>query len=156
TLTAASSGIQDVAGNALAADASDAWSVDTTAPTVDLVNSTTSLPDDTKIARATSSDEQIMGVDLADLSLSRDGGANLLTGSQTLARADNVTWTLGNLTGITGTEGSYALTLTAASSGIQDAVGNALAADASDAWSADTTAPTVALVNSTTSLPEDT
>ena len=44
--------------------------------------------------------------------------------------------TLGGLAGLTGTSGTYTLTLTAAGSGIRDGVENPLAGDASDAWAA--------------------
>ena len=88
--------------------------------------------------------EAVTGFDLADLTLARDGGGNLLTGSQTLSSGDGgVTFTLGNLSGLTGNDGDYVLTLTDAASGIQDAAGNALAAGATEEWLADVTAPTV-------------
>jgi hypothetical protein len=70
--------------------------------------------------------EAISGFDLADLKLARDGGSNLLTGAQTLTTTDNITWTLGGIAGLTGTSGSYVLTLTASGSGITDLVGNPL------------------------------
>jgi hypothetical protein len=61
----------------------------------------------------------------------------LLTGA-TLTTTDNIAWTLGNLTTLTGLLGgattNYVLTLTAAGSGITDLAGNVLAANASDAW----------------------
>ena len=68
--------------------------------------------------------EPVAGFDLADLRLTLNGGANLLTGAQSLTTADDTTWTLGNLTGLTGAGGGYTLTLTAAGSGIVDAAGN--------------------------------
>ena len=76
----------------------------------------------------------VTGLDLADLTLTRDGGANLLSSSQTLSTSDDIHWTLGNLRGITDALGTYDLTLTAAASGIADAAGSALAADAADRW----------------------
>jgi CSLREA domain-containing protein len=86
----------------------------------------------------------VTGFDLTNLKLTRDGGAtNLLTVAQTLNSADNATWTLGNLAGITAAEGTYDLTLTAASSGIQDSTATALASDATTSWGMDTTKPTV-------------
>src|SRR5207302_7568112 len=41
------------------------------------------------------------GFTLADLTLTKDGGANLLTGAQTLTTSDNKTFTLTNLAGLT-------------------------------------------------------
>ena len=82
--------------------------------------------------------DPVSGFDKADLKLTRNG-TNVALTAATLTTTDNITWTLGNLSGLTGTAvgnatTTYALTLTAAGSGITDAAGNALAADASDAW----------------------
>src|SRR5207237_242247 len=78
--------------------------------------------------------EAVSGFDLADLQLALNGGSNLLTPAQTLTTSDSTTWTVGNLSGLTGTAGSYVLTLTAAGSGISDTAGNALAGDASSSF----------------------
>jgi hypothetical protein len=113
---------------------------DTTAPTADITDVT---PD----PRGTPVDsinivfsEPVTGLDLADLSLvaRKNGGnpVNLLTAAQTLTTADNITWTLGNLSGLTGPlGGGYLLSLRpGAASGIRDAAGNLLAAGAVDEW----------------------
>ncbi|MCD6304511.1 MAG: lamin tail domain-containing protein, partial [Planctomycetes bacterium] len=50
--------------------------------------------------------EPVTGLDISDLSLNRDGGENLLTGGETLTTTDNVTWTLGGLTGLTAPRGA--------------------------------------------------
>jgi autotransporter-associated beta strand protein len=76
----------------------------------------------------------VTGFTLTSLSLSESGGANLLTSSQTLTTTDNTTFWLGNLSALTGSTGSYSLTLTAAGSGITDTVGNALANSASTSF----------------------
>ncbi|MCY2994014.1 MAG: cohesin domain-containing protein, partial [Planctomycetota bacterium] len=59
-----------------------------------------------------------------------------------LTTSHSLTWTLGNLSGLTGVSGSYELQLTAGGSGIQDAAGNALGGDASDAWTTLVVGPT--------------
>lgn len=74
------------------------------------------------------------GYNLGGLVLKRDGGANLLTKSQTFTTTDNITWTLGNLEGITGTSGTYPLVLSKSASGITDVAGNSLAANAWSQW----------------------
>jgi ELWxxDGT repeat protein len=76
----------------------------------------------------------VTGVDLEDLELTRDGGSNLLTGSETLASGDGRVWVLGNLSGVTAAVGQYTLQLVAAGSDIIDAQGNALATDAHASW----------------------
>ncbi|MFO0900788.1 MAG: hypothetical protein U0836_25440 [Pirellulales bacterium] len=147
TLTAAASGIADTAGNLLAVNASDAWVVDTTTPTVDITDVT---PDPRNTAVSSIQivfNKLVSGFDLADLSLTRNGGGNLLTASQTLSTVDNIVYTLNNLSGLTGTSGSYLLTLTAAGSGIVDAVANPLASGATDAWVVDLTPPTADVVD---------
>jgi hypothetical protein len=80
--------------------------------------------------------ERISGLDMADLRLTRttDATANVPLGAATLRTTDNVTWTLGNLAGLTGSSGIYELTLIAANSGITDQAGNRLAGDAADKW----------------------
>jgi subtilisin-like proprotein convertase family protein len=70
--------------------------------------------------------EAVTGLDITDLALARDGGADLLSAAQTLSTSDGITWTLGNLSGITATAGQYQLQLTAAGSGIADIAGNSL------------------------------
>jgi VCBS repeat-containing protein len=132
SLRAANSGIADAAGNLLVIDASDAFLVDRTAPTADVVDVTPD-PRRTPVGSITIVfSEPVVGFDRADLRLARNGGANLLTAAQTLTTVDGRTWTLGNLAGLTAAPGQYVLTVSAAGSGIADAAGNPLAANASD------------------------
>ncbi|MCY2994716.1 MAG: cohesin domain-containing protein [Planctomycetota bacterium] len=107
---------------------------DDTAPTADIVNVTPDPQNTAVSAIQIVFSEPISGFDLADIVLTCDGGSNLLTAAQTLTTIDSLTWTLANLSGVTGVSGSYRLQLTAAGSGIRDAAGNALGGDASDAW----------------------
>ncbi|HYH67977.1 MAG TPA: Ig-like domain-containing protein, partial [Urbifossiella sp.] len=59
-------------------------------------------------------------------------------------------YTLGNLTGLTATNGVYVLTLTAAGSGVADAAGNPITANASTTFTVDVAAPTVTITPATT------
>ena len=52
----------------------------------------------------------------------------------TLSTTDNQHWTLGNLSGLTGTAGTYNLTVTAAGLGITDAFGDPLMNNAGTSW----------------------
>ena len=133
TLKASSSGIVNGANEALGIDTGESWSVDSTAPTVSIVAVT---PD----PRAAAVDqitvvfsEAAANFDLSDLTLKRNGGGNLLTASQTLTSADGITWTLGNLGGLTNIAGTYQL-IVIAGPGVTDLAGNALSAGASDSW----------------------
>jgi hypothetical protein len=67
-----------------------------------------------------------------------------LTGAQTLSSPDGVTWTLGNLSGLTAAAGTYVLSLRANGSNIEDAARNALALNASDTWRVNPPAAVVA------------
>jgi hypothetical protein len=61
----------------------------------------------------------VTGLDLSDLTLSRNGGQNLLGPAQTLTSSNGgATWTLGNLKGLTWVAGDYTLVLLAGNSGI--------------------------------------
>jgi len=134
TVTAAGSGIMDAVGNAMAADAVGTFVIDTTPPTVDIVDVSPDphgrAVDEVQIVF----NEKVTGLTVSDLGLTRNGGANLLTGAQSLTSADGLTWTLANLTALTADVGTYALTLTAGGSGIKDLVDYALADDASETW----------------------
>jgi len=76
----------------------------------------------------------VSGFDLGDLTLTRDGGGNLLTGSQTLTTSNDMLWTLGNLAGVTTDLGLYTLELTVDGSGIYDPMGQPILSDADETW----------------------
>jgi hypothetical protein len=135
TLTATDSAIVAPTGNALVGNATERWNaaIDATPPTVTIT--AVSTPRNTSVATITLAySEAVTGFDLADLSLTCDGGDNLLTSAQTLTTDDNITWTLGNLSSLTATGGSYVLTLTAAGAEIVDAAGNLLTTDDHLSW----------------------
>lgn len=75
--------------------------------------------------------EDVSGVNIADFMLTRNGvGVDI---SSLAVTGSGTSYTL-DLSSVTALPGSYAFTLVAVGSEIQDAAGNALAADASDAW----------------------
>jgi hypothetical protein len=92
--------------------------------------------------------EPVTGLDLSDLQLTRDGGANLLTASQTLTTSDGgQTWTLGNLAGITGgADGTYRLSVsTSLATAIYGKVtGEPLYSATAGTWVLDRVAPAIA------------
>ncbi|MFI5382012.1 MAG: Ig-like domain-containing protein, partial [Tepidisphaerales bacterium] len=142
TVTALGSGIVDAANNLIAANGTNLWIADLTPPTATI---TAVSPDPRNSAVSSMTivfSETVSGFDLADLTLKRDGVSVALTGA-TLTLGSGNTWTLGNLAGLTGSAGTYVLTLTAAGSGITDAAANTMTANASDTWVTDKTAPTV-------------
>jgi hypothetical protein len=147
TLIAANSGIMDDAGNFLAADATDSWSTDTSAPTATIGPI---APDPRKTPVSTVNiqfTEPVTGVNITDFTLTRNGAAVSLSGV-TVSGAGS-TYMLNNLDAATTAAGTYVLTLVAANSGITDSLGNSLAVNASDTWVNDATAPTADIVDVT-------
>lgn len=133
TLTAVGSSIIDGAGNPLVGDALDSWQTVGVPPTADIIDVDPDPRNDAVDSIDIVFSEAVTGLDILDLDLTLDGGADLLT-AESLTTSDNITWTLGGLAALTAADGTYALTLTAAGSNIQDAASNALAGDASDSW----------------------
>ncbi|NCT44034.1 MAG: hypothetical protein GPJ35_12020, partial [Microcystis aeruginosa G11-09] len=70
--------------------------------------------------------------DYQDLTLTLDGGANLITNGVTISQIDPITFQINNLTGITGNIGQYQLSVNA--TGIQDLAGNNGAGIVSENW----------------------
>ena len=75
-----------------------------------------------------------MGLDLPDLSLTRDRFGNLLTAEATLTTGDDRTWVLGNLGTFTDQPGTYQLRLIVEDSGIQSLSGDSLADGDTVSW----------------------
>jgi subtilisin-like proprotein convertase family protein len=126
-----------------AADGLDFGSIaDTVAPTV-VITPVSPDPRNTAVGSVQIVfSEPVIGFGLHALTLERGGAAVSLAGAW-LSTADFVTWTLGNLTGLTGAAGQYQLTLFGPGSFIRDAAGNGLATAAFEFWTMDTTAPSV-------------
>jgi hypothetical protein len=140
TLIASGSGIVDSAGNPLAADATVTWTTDTTRPVAQFAAVVPNPRNSAVGSVALTFSETVTGLNLADLRLTRDGQSVSLSGNLLSGSGANYTLNLANFTAV---EGNYVLTLVAGNSGIVDGVGNSLDTNASVAWSADTTAPTV-------------
>ena len=153
TLVSLASGIIDTGGNALTVDPEVDWTKGNTGPNTDIVD----IAPDPRITfvgdvtiqftdPVSGADLDVTGVDLTDFELRRDG-LLLDLGDVTLTNLSDDEYRL-DLTNVTGVNGSYALTLKAAGSGISDGLGSALVVDASDVWVTDTTI----IVNSTEDL----
>jgi hypothetical protein len=125
-------GIEDAGANLLAGDLASDFTVDTVAPTVTITPVSPNPRNSAVDSMTITFSKPVSGFSMSDLQLSDNGAANLLGGTQTLTSADNLTWTLGNLAGLTAGSGTYTLTLLPG--GIQDAVGNALASGATSSF----------------------
>ncbi len=78
-----------------------------------------------------------------DITLTRNGGGNLITGAVTVTQVSGARYRINNLSGLTGASGNYVLTVNAG--GIQSTLGMSGTGSASDTWTTDTTAPTVTI-----------
>ena len=131
TLALLPAGIEDTAGSALSAGGSISFAV-AAAPTVSIA-AVSPNPRTTPVNSLTITfSDAVSAFTPADLTLSDNGGTNLLSSAQALTTSDNVTWTLNNLAGLTGADGNYVLTLLPA--GITDGAGESLAAGASTSF----------------------
>jgi hypothetical protein len=75
------------------------------------------------------------GLAIASLSITRDGGGNLLTVAQSLVQGSSSSYSLGNLAAVDALKGAYLLTLAAA--GLSDVAGNAMVSNATLQWTTD-------------------
>ncbi|MEI8196523.1 MAG: hypothetical protein WCI73_11490, partial [Phycisphaerae bacterium] len=74
----------------------------------------------------------VYGLTLTNATLTRDGGPNLLTASQTPGSSDQILWTVSNLATLTALPGSYQFTVLPV--GITDAAGNPLTIGSTANW----------------------
>lgn len=147
-LTAADANIRDLAGNALVTNATTSWTVDNTAPRVDIVDVTPD-PRNTAVSQIdVVFSEPVTNFTLADIELFVDGVQIGLSGSSAPSTSDNIIWTIGSLAGFTATEGSYLLKIVG-DAGLVDAAGNQLEAEEREVWQVLTGSPAVDIVDVT-------
>ena len=84
---------------------------------------------------------QVATLGLEDLTLTRDGGDDLISAGVTITQTAERIYRIDGLDALTGEEGLYVLTVDAA--GVEDPEGNAGVGRASVAWTMDTTVPAV-------------
>ena len=141
--TAAGSGVVDSHNNSPTSDAATSF-VETPRPvaTVAPVNPSTVTTGPSQMTIVWN--EPVSGFTISSLSLSRSGGPNLLTASQTLTTTDNTTFTLNNLSSVDVLGGKYVLKYTATGSGVVDSsFSQAAVSDASTTFIVLPTAPEV-------------
>ena len=134
--------VLDSAGNPSVDSAAFPVVIDTTAPTV-AITPVTPTPRTTAVSSITIAfSEVVNSFDVGDFTLTRDGNLVSLAGATLNGSGD--TYTLDNLSGITGSDGAYILTVNTGG-GIQDTAGNALLVGSSTNWLKDATGPTTAI-----------
>jgi hypothetical protein len=133
---------EDAAGNTSPAAIFNVF-VDETSPTVSSFALVPANPTNTAVGTVDVSFSEAIDAatfTTADLSLTDNGGANLITSAVTIGLMSGDSYAIGGLAGLTSAEGTYVLTVNAA--GIQDQAGNAGTGSLSASWLMDTTPPT--------------
>ncbi|QDT44366.1 putative outer membrane protein pmp20 precursor [Gimesia alba] len=133
------------------------FTVDTTAPTADIVDVSPDPRSEAAGEVVVNFSEDVDGVDLSDFTITFNGGTpvNLASTPATLTQITGSQFVL-DLSKVTSLSGDYELTLNTTGSSITDLAGNALAANAVDMWVNDTLAPIAQFVNVTDPVPSGT
>ena len=126
----------DAAGNESLMGTIQKITIDTVAPTVKI---TPVIAGGTSINKVTLAfSKRVYGFDITKLQLTLNGVAVPLTAAQTLTTTDNLTWTLDNLSILTGQFGAYQLTLPSAAPDVMDLAGNLMGASNPAIWTMNT------------------
>jgi hypothetical protein len=145
TLTVHAVGASDTVGNAGVGQMSRSWATDMTAPTVVDVENLSTNPRNTVVMDLDVDFSETLAAssfDWHDITLTRDGGSNLITSDVTVTQKDADTWTIAGFNWKVGLNGTYVLTVNGA--GITDLAGNAGSGSASETWVMDIVAPQAA------------
>ena len=132
----------DAAGNVSPSATFNAF-IDETPPTISSVAAVTPNPRNTPVDSVDVTFSKAIDPNTfttAGLSLTDNGGPNLITSAVTINLVSGTTYEIDGLSGLTTAEGTYMLTVNA--SGIQDQVGNFGTGSMSASWLMDTTPPT--------------
>jgi hypothetical protein len=121
------------AGNGNGNFVGEAYTVDRTAPTVNIIDVTPKTRSARVDAITIQFAEAVSGFDISDLGLVRNGENVPLKGAS-LTTEDNINWTLNNTKKLTNRRGDYTLSINATDSGVFDAAGNPLTTNATDRW----------------------
>lgn len=138
-------GIEDLAGNAGLDIATTSWAKGSTAPVIVSLGPVSPNPRNTPVSEIDVEFSRAMDsatFDLNALSLTRDGGDNLIDNGVTLTPLDESRFRIGGLNGLTLAGGFYELTVSAAAT--EDELGVAGAGQLSATWSTVTTGPAFA------------
>jgi hypothetical protein len=159
SLTVNASGIQDTSGKLGIGSLSETWIkaatgiADTTPPVVsDIINLLINPRNQPVPSISVTFSEKIdlSTFNFQDITLTRNGSANLINNSVTIAVVDDTTYRINGLSAITTPDGIY--TLTVNGGGIQDLSGNAGIGTQTETWLTDTIAPSAPNILSVSDL----
>ncbi|MHB9049421.1 MAG: CARDB domain-containing protein, partial [Pirellulales bacterium] len=138
-LTASAAGVQDLDAHAGQGEASVLWTMDTTAPSLASLTgapAATNTPVDTLLVQAS---EPLGVFDYRSLSLTRNGGANLITSAVRVQATAGNSYRISGVGALAAADGQYQLTVNGAN--VADRAGNAGSGAKSASWVMDTVAP---------------
>ncbi len=147
TLTVDATGISDFFGDVASSSGSlsTSWATGTDVPVIVSVGAgaptLVNTPVDT-VNVVLSEPIDPASFDYTALSLTLNGGPNLITSGITVTEIDSTTYQIGGLASLTAADGAYDLTVSAA--GLVDGSGNSGVGFLSDSWTMNTAGPTVA------------
>ncbi|MHC4996542.1 MAG: cadherin domain-containing protein, partial [Planctomycetota bacterium] len=141
-LTVTATGVTDQDGAAGLGEASVAWSLDVTAPSITLLQSLTTNPRNIAVLSLDvdfTEPIDLDSMDPSDFVLTRDGGSDLFTAGLVVNPLPNNRYEISGFTALTGVPGDYTFTVLGA--GLTDPAGNPVTNDASTTWTLDIQAP---------------
>ncbi len=143
TLTVNGEDLFDVWGNNVGdVSASISWAKGNAAPVVESITTISPNPRNTPVASLLVTFSKAINpasFTLDDIALTLDGGSDLIGAGVTITTADNTTFAVSGLGGLTGAEGGYIFTVNAAS--VSDGVGTTGQGSQAVAWAMITSAP---------------
>jgi Ca2+-binding RTX toxin-like protein len=147
-LSLATSGITDLEGNAGTTIATETWTKATDAPAILAINGIANSLRNSAVNSlevAFSQDINASTLSFDDLSLTLNGGTNLIGANTTITAVSGNTYQIGNIEGLTGNPGNYVFSINA--TGVQSLAGNAGIGNRSVNWQLDNVQPTVQNIN---------
>lgn len=147
-------GIQDTDNNNGVGSKGFTWTLDQSAPNLATLDNVSEAPRNTPIASLQVTFEQAIeptSFDAQALSLTLNGGPNLITDAVTLEQQDETTYLIKGLNTLQTTDGDYQLTVNGAA--VTDAAGNAANNSLDTNWTIDTIAPLAATNLQVTATP---
>jgi VCBS repeat-containing protein len=145
-LTVFGAGVNQAGGGAGTGQLTETWVTDTTAPAVVAVEEVATNPRNTVLLSLDVDFSEAIdpaSFTAADITLTRNGGANLIVPTDiVLTQVSETRWKIAGFNWVSGLVGDYVLTVNGA--GLLDLAGNAGTGSASSSWTMDTGAPAAA------------
>jgi hypothetical protein len=134
-LTVNATGVQDTGGLAGFGSQTASWSMITTGPMITALEAIATNPRNIVVQTLTVSFSEPIDpatFDYTDITLTRDGGANLVTSAVQVDQVNPTTFVITNISWVQGYAGTYSLTVNAA--GVSDLAGNPGTGNTNESW----------------------